>query len=89
MERLPIKFAICLRNEDSEDLEPRKIYQVLPDDSAAEEGYIRVIDDSGEDYLYPADYFIQIELPQEVEQALLVKHFHLINFDGSIKIEVS
>jgi len=72
LERLPIKFAICLRNEDSEDLEPRKIYQVLPDDSAAEEGYIRVIDDSGEDYLYPADYFIQIELPQEVEQALLV-----------------
>ena len=68
----PSKFAICLRNEDSEDLEPRKIYQVLPDDSAAEEGYIRVIDDSGEDYLYPADYFIQIELPQEVEQALLV-----------------
>lgn len=68
----PLKFAICLRNEGCEDLEPRKIYQVLPDDAAAAEGYIRVIDDSGEDYLYPADFFIPIELPQEVEQALLI-----------------
>jgi hypothetical protein len=68
----PLKFVICIYNEGSEDLQLRRIYQVLPDDTAAAEGYIRVIDDSGEDYLYPANYFIQIELPQEVEQALLV-----------------
>ncbi|GIK36234.1 MAG: hypothetical protein BroJett011_00670 [Chloroflexota bacterium] len=67
-----LKFVICIQNEGSEDLQPRKIYQVLPDDAALAEGYIRVIDDSGEDYLYPASYFIQIELPQNVEQALLV-----------------
>ena len=66
------KFAICINNTESEDLSLRKIYQILPDEKAAEVEYLRVIDDSGEDYLYPADYFLQIELPQEVEQALLV-----------------
>jgi hypothetical protein len=66
------QFTMCVRNVGSEDLSLRKIYQILPDDSAVEDDYIRVIDDSGEDYLYPADYFIRIELPQEVEQALLV-----------------
>ncbi len=66
------QFAVCVKNENCDDLDLRKIYQVLPDASAAEKGHIRVIDDSGEDYLYPADYFIQIELPQDVEQILLV-----------------
>lgn len=65
------RFVICIRNEDCEDLEPRKVYQVLPDEAAAEDGYIRVIDESGEDYLYPQDYFIPIELPQAAEKALL------------------
>jgi hypothetical protein len=65
------KFVICIRNEDCEDLEPRKVYQVLPDERAAGDGYVRVIDESGEDYLYPADYFIPIELPQAAEKALL------------------
>jgi hypothetical protein len=64
-------FVLCIRNEDCEDLEPRKIYQVLPDESAAGEGYVRVIDESGEDYLYPQDYFFPIELPQAAEKALL------------------
>jgi hypothetical protein len=65
------RFVICIRNEDCEDLEPRKVYQVLPDEAAAEDGYVRVIDESGEDYLYPADYFVPIELPQAAEKALL------------------
>lgn len=65
------RFVICIRNEDCEDLEPRKLYQVLPDEKAAEDGYLRVVDESGEDYLYPQDYFISIELPQVVEKALL------------------
>jgi hypothetical protein len=65
------RFVICIRNEDCEDLEPRKVYRVLPDEAAAEDGYIRVIDESGEDYLYPADYFVPIELPQAAEKALL------------------
>ena len=66
------QFVVCIRNDEAEDIQPRKIYNVLPDDIAAKDGYLRVIDDSGEDYLYPADYFLPIVLPQEVEQALLV-----------------
>ena len=64
------RFVVCIRNEDCEDLEPRKIYQVLPDESS-NDGYIRVIDDSGEDYLYPQDYFVPIELPRAAQKALL------------------
>jgi hypothetical protein len=65
------RFVVCVQNEACEDLELRKIYQVLPDESAAEDSCIRVIDESGEDYLYPADYFMPIELPQALEEALL------------------
>ncbi len=67
------KFAVCINNEDYEvSLELRKIYKVLPDAKAAEHRYIRVVDESGEDYLYPEDYFIPIELPKAVEKALLL-----------------
>jgi len=48
-----------------------KIYHVLPDEEAASDGDIRVIDESGEDYLYPASFFVVIEVPQEVERAIL------------------
>ncbi len=65
------KFVICIRNEGCEDLEPRKVYRVLPDKAAAADGYLRVIDESGEDYLYPEDYFLPIELPKSAEKALL------------------
>lgn len=65
------RFVVCVRNEDCEDLEVRKIYQVLPDEAATEDGYIRVVDESGEDYLYPASYFFAVELPQAAEEALL------------------
>lgn len=64
-------FVVCVRNEDCEDLEIRKLYQILPDEAAAEDGYIRVIDESGEDYLYPASYFFLVELPQAAEKELL------------------
>jgi hypothetical protein len=65
------KFVLCIRNEDCEDLEPRKLYLVLPDETAAADGYLRVIDESGEDYLYPQEYFLPIELPKAAEKALL------------------
>lgn len=65
------KFVLCIRNEDCDDLEPRKIYQVLPDQSAADDGYVRIIDESGEDYLYPQDYFVPIELPRAAQKALM------------------
>jgi hypothetical protein len=66
------QFVVCVSNKDCEDLEVRKIYEVLPDRLAAEDGYIRVIDESDEDYLYPADCFLPIELHQTVEKALLL-----------------
>ncbi len=69
--KLISKFVLCIRNEDCEDLEPRKLYRVLPDEAAAEDGYLRVTDESGEDYLYPQDYFLPIELPKAAEKALL------------------
>jgi len=66
------RFGLCVENKDSEDLEKRKIYVVLPDEEAEKEGYLRVIDESGEDYLYPASYFILVELPAEAQAALRV-----------------
>lgn len=65
------KFAVCITDAEP-DLEPRKIYQVLPDETAEREHHLRVIDESGEDYLYPASYFVLIELPKEAERALLM-----------------
>ncbi|MDO9131263.1 MAG: hypothetical protein Q7U34_15500 [Anaerolineales bacterium] len=65
-----LQFAICIRNEDCEDLQPGKVYQVLADESAARDGFIRVIDESGEGYLYPADFFVPIALPQVAERVL-------------------
>lgn len=63
-------FALCIENRECEDLEKRKIYQVLPDDEAVKEGYLRIVDESGEDYLYPQSYFILVELPHEAQDAL-------------------
>ena len=67
------RFALCVENKDCDDLEKRKIYEVLPDDDAAKEGYLRVIDESGEDYLYPQSYFILVQLPREAQEALRVE----------------
>lgn len=65
------KFVVCVKNEGyPASLELRKIYRVGADVRAAEHHLIRVIDESDEDYLYPADYFVPIELPQAVEEAL-------------------
>jgi len=64
------RFVLCIRNDGSDDLEPRKIYQVITDPDAAKDGYIRIIDESGEDYLYPADYFAPIEVPANAAKAL-------------------
>ena len=65
------QFALCIENSDCGDLEKRKLYQILPDVAATQEGYMRVIDESGEDYLYPESYFILIELPRQAEEILV------------------
>jgi len=63
-------YGLCVENKDSEDLEKRKIYKVIPDEEASKEGYLRIIDESGEDYLYPESYFVIVQLPREAEEAL-------------------
>ncbi len=62
-----IHFVLCIRKGEDDNLELRKAYAVLPP-AANETGYLRVIDESGEDYLYPADYFVPLELPLNVKQ---------------------
>jgi len=71
-ERTEQRFALCIENKDCEDLEKRKVYQILPDEAAAKEGYLRVVDESGEDYLYPDSYFILVKLPLKAEDALVM-----------------
>jgi len=64
-------FVVCIKNEGyAASLELRKIYEVIPDEPAADHQMIRVVDESGEDYLFPSDFFIPIDLPKPIEQAL-------------------
>jgi hypothetical protein len=67
-----IKFAVCVNNDGyAASLELHKLYRVLPDEDAKADGDLRIMDESGEDYLYPAERFILLELPQAVEKSLL------------------
>ncbi len=62
---------MCVDNSDyAASLELRKIYRVLPDPEARRDGDLRVIDESGEDYLYPADYFVLVDFPPKATRAL-------------------
>jgi hypothetical protein len=71
MKKRKTRFVLCINNRDCEDLDKGKAYRVLPDKSAAEEGYLRVVDESGEDYLYPDSYFVPVAIPRKAEQALV------------------
>ena len=63
------QFAVCVKNDDNPvSLELRKIYRIIPDESAAERNLVRVIDESGEDYIYPSDYFVPIDLPPALKE---------------------
>lgn len=67
------RFAVCINNAGyPDDLKVRTVYQVLPDDSAARSNYVRVVDETGEDYLYPAECFIFIDIPPEAAKALML-----------------
>ncbi len=72
MKRAEPQFVVCVKNKQySASLELRKLYQVLPDEGAAKHRQLRVIDESGEDYLYPEDYFVPVALPHAAEKAIL------------------
>ena len=65
------RFVVCVKNKGyAAALELRKLYQVVEDQTAAKLHQIRVIDESGEDYLYPEDYFVPVQFPQSAEKAV-------------------
>lgn len=66
-----VKFVLCLDSEGCDDPEVRKIYEVLPDEKALKDDYIRIIDESGEDYLSPARLFYPVEIAPIVCETLL------------------
>jgi hypothetical protein len=64
------QFVICIDNSGyPASLELHKIYVVLPDEKAAEDDFLRIVDESGEDYLYSSKRFVSVELPQRVKQS--------------------
>ena len=66
-----VRFAVCIKNKGYEaSLERGKVYRLIPDAEAAKHGYVRIVDESGEDYGYSADRFIAIDLPKSLERAL-------------------
>ena len=72
MKRVTKRFALCLDNRGNEaSLIQGKVYRILPDVHAAKDELIRVVDESGEDYLYPADWFVAVEVPKAVQASLL------------------
>jgi hypothetical protein len=66
------KFVLCIDNKDCDDLEIRKIYLVVSDAESEKDGYFRIIDESGEDYLYPKSYFTPIQLSKELQDSLFM-----------------
>ena len=65
------KFAVCIFADKEMLITPRKIYQILDDKPGARSNYIRIVDDEGEDYLYPAKYFVVVPVTREIESTLL------------------
>ena len=66
------RFVLCINNRGYEaSLIPRNFYEMIPDEQAKQEDFVRVISESGEDYLYHESYFVFIELPEDIEQVLV------------------
>lgn len=66
------RYAVCIKNRGNEaSLERNKLYVVLADARAEADGLVRVVDEDAEDYLYPADWFVAVDVPRAVEQSLL------------------
>ncbi len=64
------KFVLCIADKDCDDLEKGKVYAQLPDARAKRDGYVRIIDESGEDYLYPERLFVRVAIPSKAREAL-------------------
>ena len=71
MKRTEKSFVVCINNKGyPASLEIRKLYQAIPDETAAKVRQVRVIDESGEDYLYPESYFVPVQLPDAIERVV-------------------
>ncbi len=69
------QFVLCIHNDEyPASLEVRKVYRVLPDASAETRGFVRVVDESGEDYLYPEECFVPVDLPEAAAEAFATAH---------------
>jgi len=69
--RTPRRYVVCIANQGNEaSLERNKLYVALPDAKAEADGLLRVIDEDAEDYLYPAEWFVAVELPKAVQDSL-------------------
>lgn len=68
--KLTPKFAICINTNDPDLLTPRMVYEVLPDESASKSNLVRVIDNEGEDYCYPTDFFVFVEFTADINKTL-------------------
>jgi len=67
-----VRFAVCIKNKGYEaSLERGKLYRIVPDEEAEAHGYLRIVDESGEDYGYAASRFFSIDLPKPLEKALV------------------
>jgi hypothetical protein len=64
------RYVVCIHTDGAEDLEPWKLYQVREDAAAERRGHLRVVDESGEGYLYPKEFFAPVEVPEDTERAL-------------------
>jgi hypothetical protein len=74
MNKVRSKVVLCVRNDDCDDLVLHKVYKSLPDKRADREGFARIIDESGEDYLYPQTYFSTLKLPRQALVSVLSSH---------------
>lgn len=69
-----VLIAICVDNKDYElSLERRKVYHVIPDKDAEQDDYVRIVDETGEDYLFPVSRFVLLAVPRDVEEAVLAE----------------
>ena len=75
------QFVICIKSDDPDMLTPRMLYLVLTDESAANSHCLRVIDNEGEDYLYPEDYFLRVYFPDDIEYTLI----HIFSSGNSVQ----
>ena len=86
-----VRFAVCIKNKGYEaSLELGKLYRVIPDQRAENHGYLRIVDESGEDYGYAADRFFAIDVPKPLEKVLLktASYERLRALRGKVKFSV-